>query len=191
MSQPDNKATVPQGAGAGDGQRMTIHTPGNHGALSPPRAGDRIKGQQDFAAGLLLVGLALAALWASSDLRLGTLRAMGPGMLPVSVAVMVGMAGVALMIAAIVTPGPALERWSWRGPAFVTLAILAFAMTVRTFGLAVAGPLCVVLSGFAGTDTRWRELAVFAVIMTALCIGLFRYLLNLPIPVLILPGLRI
>ena len=191
MSEPENgDPSRPAPAIAGS-ERITIQTPGNAGAMATPSRGGLIKGQQDFAAGLLLVGLALAALWASSDLRLGTLRAMGPGMLPVSVAVMVGLAGVALMIAAIVTPGPALERWSWRGPAFVTLAILAFAMTVRTFGLAVAGPLCVVLSGFAGTDTRWRELAIFAVVMTALCIGLFRYLLNLPIPVLILPGLRI
>jgi putative tricarboxylic transport membrane protein len=187
MAESDNRDSGAAPAGA---ERMTIHTPGNHAGLAPA-PGSLIKGQQDFAAGLLLVGLALAALWASSDLRLGTLRAMGPGMLPVSVAVMVGLAGVALVVASMTASGPALERWSWRGPAFVTLAILAFAMTVRTFGLAVAGPLCVVLSGFAGTDTRWKELAVFAVVMTALCIGLFRYLLNLPIPVLILPGLRI
>jgi hypothetical protein len=30
---------------------------------------------------------------------------------------------------------------------------------------------------------------VFALVMTAFCVGLFRYALSLPIPVLIVPGL--
>ena len=37
-------------------------------------------------------------------------------------------------------------------------------------------------------ESRPRELAIFAVVMTAFCVGLFRYLLSLPIPVLIIPG---
>ncbi len=40
----------------------------------------------------------------------------------------------------------------------------------------------------ASADTRPKELVVFAVAMTALCIGLFRYALGLPIPVLVVPG---
>ena len=44
------------------------------------------------------------------------------------------------------------------------------------------------MSGAASPETRPVELVVFAVVMTAFCIGLFRYALGLPIPVLILPG---
>ncbi len=55
-------------------------------------------------------------------------------------------------------------------------------------GLMVAGPLVVLISGFAEPELRWRELIIFMLIMNAFCIGLFRYALNLPIPLLILPG---
>jgi len=30
---------------------------------------------------------------------------------------------------------------------------------------------------------------VFALVITAFCVGLFRYVLHLPVPVLVLPGL--
>jgi ferredoxin-NADP reductase len=55
--------------------------------------------------------------------------------------------------------------------------------------LAVAGPLVVFVGGAAAPDFRWRELVVFAVVVTAGCVALFRYALGLPIPVLVVPGL--
>ena len=51
-----------------------------------------------------------------------------------------------------------------------------------SWGLVVAGPLAVIISSLADTDTRPAEIAVFAVVMTLLCGLLFKELLNLPIP---------
>lgn len=217
-----------------------------------------IRSPQDFAAGLLLIAIAAFALYASADLDAGSLAAIGPGMLPRSVAVLVGLFGVAIAVGAFRADGPGLERWSFRGPFFVLGAVLVFAGTIRGLwvdalgarlgltvvagaiawfaaprllpgiaskrspvgrmlvaiavasivlilassivppglswqvpipgGLIVAGPLVVLISGFADPELRWRELLIFLVIMNAFCIGLFRYLLNLPIPLLILPG---
>jgi hypothetical protein len=151
-----------------------------HGALRAPR---------DLAAGAALVVLAAIALWSTSDLDAGRLRAMGPGMLPRTLAFVVLGAGVIFVVAAFVKDGEPLGRWSLRGPLLVTLSILAFAATIRTTGLLVAGPLVVMIGGAAAPDARPRELLVFAVLLTALCIGLFRYALGLPIPVLRIPGL--
>jgi putative tricarboxylic transport membrane protein len=71
----------------------------------------------------------------------------------------------------------------------VTLGVVAFGLTIRSPGLLVAGPLVVLIGGAASPEVRPRELAVFAALVTAFCIGLFRYALGLPIPVLHLPGL--
>ena len=68
---------------------------------------------------------------------------------------------------------------------------LAFALTIRTVGLALAGPLVAMISGAASPETRWKQLLVFAIVVTALSIGLFRYVLNLPIPILIIPGVLV
>lgn len=155
----------------------------------PAHAGCRlIRGPQSFAAGLSLVALALFALWMNADLDQGRLGAMGPGMLPRAVAAFIGAIGVALIVAAVLKEGDRLERWYWRGPFFVCLALVAFALTIRTVGLAVAGPLVALISGAASPESSVRELVIFAVVMTAFCIALFKYALNLPIPVLVIPG---
>jgi hypothetical protein len=159
-------------------------------AVSPgaPERRGPIRAPQDFAAGLSLVALALFALWAGADLDQGRLGAMGPGMLPRAVAVLVGLVGVVLVVASCLAEGGALEGWSLRGPFFVCLGILAFAFTIRLVGLAVAGPLVALISGAASPETRIGEILVFAAVITAFCVGLFKYVLNLPIPVLIIPG---
>ncbi len=148
-----------------------------------------VRSPRDLLAGALLVALAALALRTTARLDAGTLRALGPGMLPRAVAAGVGAVGLAIVALSFVRRGPPLGRWPLRGPLFVSLGVVAFALTIRTVGLAVAGPLVVLVSGAASADTRPRELVVFALAMTALCVGLFRYALGLPIPVLVVPGL--
>jgi putative tricarboxylic transport membrane protein len=75
-----------------------------------------------------------------------------------------------------------------RGPLLITAGVVAFALTIRSPGLIVAGPLVCVVTGAAAPDVRPKELVVFGVVMTAFCVGLFRYALHLPIPILVLPG---
>jgi hypothetical protein len=148
-----------------------------------------VRSPRDLLAGACLLGLAVFALWAGARLESGTLRSMGPGMLPRAVAIGIGVVGLIEIVRSLVKDGPAIGRWPLRGPLFVCLAVLAFSFTIRTVGLALAGPLVVIVSGAASPETRPRELVVFALVMTAACIALFRYALSLPIPVLIVPGL--
>ena len=158
-------------------------------SVSPARRGRRVRAPQDLAAGASMIALALFALWASRDLGGGRLVAPGPGLLPRGVSVLIGLVGAGLVAASFVHRGEALARWSLRGPLFVTLGVVGFALTIRAPGLAVAGPLVAMVGGAASPETRFRENLLFAVGMTIVCIVLFRYLLHLPIPILVLPGL--
>jgi hypothetical protein len=148
----------------------------------------QVRGPQDLFAGASLVALAAFALWATSELESGSLRAMGPAMLPRMTAALVGVAGLALVALGLLKPGEPAAPPAWRGPLFVCLAVIGFALTIRSVGLVVAGPLVAIVSGAASAETRPRELVIFAVVITAFCVGLFRYALGLPIPILILPG---
>ena len=130
----------------------------------------------------MLIAIAAFALWQSSDLAAGSLGAMGPGMLPRALAVLLGALGIVLLVSALMQPGEELHRWSLRGMVFVFGAVVAFGLAVRPWGLAVAGPLAVIISGFASEETRWLETIVFGLVMTVFCIGLFKYALGLPIP---------
>jgi hypothetical protein len=57
-----------------------------------------IRGPQNFVAGLTLIALAAFAIWATGNLAQGTLRAMGPAMLPRWLAIGVGLCGLALVV---------------------------------------------------------------------------------------------
>lgn len=151
------------------------------GRLSPTP----LMGRQDVGAGLFLIAIALIAWAAGADLAPGTLRALGPGMLPKALAVLVGLLGVAILLGGLADPqDPPLQRWTLRAPLCVLGAVVLFALTIRTLGLAVAGPLCVVAGSFAASDAKPIETVIFAVILSAGCIVLFKTLLGLPIPIL-------
>jgi Tripartite tricarboxylate transporter TctB family len=154
--------------------------------------GFSFKSQQDAGGALFLVLMGALAFWLAYPLPLGSLRAMGPGMLPKSVAVIVMGLGLILLVQAVRASGPDLEKWNWRGVSFIVLGICLFGMAIRGFeigpvnvpslGLVVAGPVMVLVAGRADPETRWKELIIFAILMTLLCGLMFKYALGLPIP---------
>lgn len=142
-----------------------------------------VKSPQDLAGGLVLIALAALALWMSSGLAAGTMRNMGPGMVPRGIAGILAILGVILTVGAFITRGEQLSRWTLRGILFIVGAVVVFGLAIRPLGLAAAGPLVVTISGFASPETKWGETLAFGLVMTALCVGLFRFVLGLPIPV--------
>jgi len=158
---------------------------------SPAERRRVIRAPQNFVAGLALIAIALIALTATRELGSGRFYAVGPALLPRGIATLVGILGAGLVAGSLLKDGEPLGRWPLRGPLFVFLAVAAFALSIRTVGLALAGPLVVMVSGAASPETRPKELIVFAIVVTALSIGLFRYVLNLPIPILIIPGILV
>lgn len=139
--------------------------------------------RQDVLAGFFLIAVALFFLWQASPLPLGSVRAMGPGMLPVAVAVILGAGGLLLSVLSWIKGGAAMTRAHLRGLFFVLGGIVVFGLTIRTLGLIVAGPLSMIIASFATDEARPVEAVVFAAVMTAFCIALFKYALGLPIPV--------
>lgn len=152
-----------------------------------------IKSPQDFGAGIFLIIFAAIGYFGAMSLKFGQMRGIGPGLMPQVMALLLGAFGLLLVFWSFIHRGSLLERWAIRGPFFVLGAVLLFAATIRGFdfgalkmpalGLAVSGPLAVDVSAFADPDTRWSEVFTFAVVITLLCIGMFKFILKLPIPI--------
>lgn len=138
---------------------------------------------RDTAGGLFLLAVSVLALAGSWSLAFGRLSSIGPGLMPRSMALVVGAFGVALVVQGMSGLGDRLEAWSLRGILLVLGAVAFFALTIRPLGLAVAGPVAVVLASLADPATRLREVVPFALILTAACVVLFKLLLRQPIPV--------
>jgi len=154
----------------------------------------KIRGPQDFYGGLVLIVIALIALWAMSDLPGMTGISFGPGTAPRMAASLLIIVGAVVALTGLFMDGPPLGHFAVRGPAYVVAAILLFAVMIRGIGLEFFGipvrlpPLGLVPSTFAAfmvsimgsSEMRWVESLLAAAAMTAFCVGLFVFLLQLP-----------
>ncbi|MBS7543274.1 tripartite tricarboxylate transporter TctB family protein [Ancylobacter oerskovii] len=150
-----------------------------------------IRSPQNFVAGAFLIVAAAFVVWMLSGLSQGTLRTMGPAMVPRWTAVGIGLGGAVLVVLSFLKEGEALERWHLRGPIFVLASLVIFAATIRSVGFLVAAPLSMLTAGFGSREVRPLELVIFTVAMTVFCAVVFRVLLNQPLPMLVLPALSI
>lgn len=154
----------------------------------------KIRGPREFFGGLALVLVAALAFWASSNLPGQQGFAFGPGTAPRIFAGLLMFIGVVVALGGLFIKGAAIEGFAIRGPAFVILAILIFAATIRGirvdlagipirlpgFGMVFSTFVAFMISLFGSTEFRWVESLIAAVAMTAFCVVLFVYLLGLP-----------
>jgi putative tricarboxylic transport membrane protein len=167
------------------------------GAGSKPSGGGfhaSVRGPRDFYGGLVLILIALLAIWASADLPGQRGFSFGPGTSPRIFAGLLAAIGAVVALNGLLVKGPPLDRFAVRGPAYVLAAILIFAGMIRGVGLDFFGihftipPLGLIpstffafmISIFGSTEFRWVESLLAAIAMTAFCVGLFVYLLQLP-----------
>jgi putative tricarboxylic transport membrane protein len=139
-----------------------------------------VKGPQDFVGGLALVAIATFALWASSDLQGMHGFSFGAGTAPRMFAVLLLGLGLGVALGGLLVEGPHLATYAWRGPLFVSLSILSFAVTIRPFGLVVSAFITFMVSAMGTHETRWKETIIVGIALTAFCSFLFPYGLGLP-----------
>lgn len=166
-------------------------------AKSTPKGGGfqfKVRGPRDFYGGLALIALAIIAIMATADLPGQHGFAFGPGTAPRMFATLLAVVGALVAVTGLIFDGPKIESFAVRGPAYVLVAILVFAAMIRGVSLAPIGihltfpALGLVISTFAAfiisimgsTEMKWVESLIAAAAMTAFCVGLFVYLLQLP-----------
>src|SRR6266550_2905475 len=97
-----------------------------------------VRGPQDFVGGIALMAIALFALWASSDLQGMHGFSFGAGTAPRMFGFLLLGLGAAVTLVVVLTEGAHLAKYHWRGPLFVSLSILSFAVTIRPMGMIFA-----------------------------------------------------
>lgn len=152
----------------------------------PEQSGRRsiIRGPQDFVGGLALMLVALFAFWASSDLAGMRGFSFGPGTAPRLFAGLLFLLGAGVALTGVLQHGSPLQHFYYRGPLFVTAAILFFALAIRPAGLIVSGVLTFLIAAMGSPETRWAEAVIVGVLLTLFCAFLFPYALGLPFQLL-------
>jgi hypothetical protein len=142
----------------------------------------RPRAPQDYFGGIAMMGLALFALWASSDLQGMHGFSFGAGTAPRMFGVLLLLLGGAVAAIGLVTDGAELSIYHWRGPLFVMLAIVCFALSIRPLGLVVSGLASFLIAALGTHETRWGETLIVGICLTGACALLFPYVLGLPMP---------
>ena len=154
----------------------------------------KVRGPRDFYGGLALIALAIVALLASGELPGQQGFAFGPGTAPRIFGTLLAVTGAIIALTGLFMDGEPIEKFAVKGPAYVLFAILMFAFLIRgvdlrmigipftvpSFGLVVSTFAAFVISIMGSSEMKWVESLIAGVAMTAFCILLFVYLLQLP-----------
>jgi putative tricarboxylic transport membrane protein len=153
-------------------------------SVSPPPKGRgfsfSIRSPRDFWGGLVLVAVAILAIWASRELPGQRGFAFGPGTAPRLFAGLLVAFGTLVALSGLVSDGPRIDKYKIRGPVLVISAILGFAAMIRPLGLVIASFVTFIISILGSKESRMIEGTIAAAVMTAFCVLLFTYLLKLP-----------
>lgn len=142
-----------------------------------------IKGQREFHGGLALVALSLFAFWEARYLPGMSDGSFGPGTAPRLYAGLLLVLGAVICATGLLVRAPVREAFGWRGLLCIVAAIVAFALLVRTLGLAATSFLCFMIGSIASREIRILEALVAGVVISGFCALLFVTLLNLPLSI--------
>ena len=141
-----------------------------------------IRSAQDYVGGVVLMAVALFALWAGSDLQGMRGFSFGAGTAPRMFGGLLVALSAAIALTGLLADGPAMAHYAWRGPLFVVAAILFFALAIRPLGVVVTAFISFMIAATGSQETRWLEAAIVGACLTLGCAILFPYVLGLPMP---------
>lgn len=143
----------------------------------------RIRSPRDFWAGIAFIAIAAAFIWMASGYRYGTAQRMGPGFFPTYVAGFLGLLGVVIALRSFVIDGPAVDKFGFRELLLTLVAVALFGAALAYLGLVVAIVILVIVGALADSTSRPLETIALAVFLAVFSVGIFVYLLGLPLQV--------
>lgn len=139
---------------------------------------------QDVLFGAFLIAVAAAAMFVTRNLTVGTAADMGPGYMPLAVALIILGFGVFLIGRGLLA-GHAqdIEAVQIRPLLAILISVGVFALLAERAGLVVASLATILIAGLGGREFRIVESVLFACVLTACAVLLFVRVLALPIPI--------
>jgi len=140
-------------------------------------------------AGGTFVVLGLAFAIAGSQYDVGSALQMGSGYVPLVLGGLLAVLGLVIVVASFRGVDPTVanaERGPipWQRMGLLVAAVMFFGFTVSGLGLGPSLLVTTFVSALAGHGTRPGRAVVIAFGLTALCLGVFVFLLQLRLPIL-------
>ncbi len=140
---------------------------------------------RDLIGGVILIGVGLfAALYAGSAYSLGTVRQMGPGMVPTILGCVLAGLGLLIAVPAMFREAALSPPVEWRPLIMVALSVAAFALTIERLGLLPAVIIMTVLAAMADRKLGLVAAVLLGAALAALAVAIFIFGLSVPIRIL-------
>jgi hypothetical protein len=137
--------------------------------------------RKDFNAGLLYIAIGGFFGGFATNYPMGTAVRMGPAYFPTILGWILAILGAILLVRSFFAKNPEQPlRTHWRPLICIVGAAALFGYLVNVGGLVAASMVMMLVGAFGGFDFRWKEQLISAVVMTAMCVGIFVYGLGLP-----------
>ncbi len=139
---------------------------------------------KDFLSGAMFIAFGLIALYFGRHLAPGTTVRMGPGYVPHMLSYIMLVLGFIIAALALFYGGDPVEAPKWRPITMVTIGIVAFALLLESTGMFPALVALVFIASLGGDEFKLWEVAVNTVVLTVLCVLVFKVGLSMNIAVI-------
>jgi len=140
------------------------------------------RNNRDFWAGVFFILTGAAAMIISRDYPMGSALRMGPGYFPTVLGGIVVVFGIYVLIKGVINNEKVVGNWSLRALFILPAATWIFGVMMETVGFIPALFVLMYTSSIAGKEFKFLEVTIMAVVMVAVCTGVFIYGLGLPYP---------
>jgi len=142
----------------------------------------RIRSPKDFWAGLFFIAAAAGFMLLSRQYSMGNMHRMGPALFPTLVAALLAGLGLIITAKSFAIDGPPVPRFHARPILVGLIAISLFGVALQHFGLIAAVAVLVAVGAVASRESKPLEVAGLIVALIVFSVGVFAWLLGLPIP---------
>ncbi len=143
----------------------------------------RIRAPKDFWAGVMFCGFAAVAILAARGYSLGTAGKMGPGYFPLLLGLVLALLGLILIGRSLAIDGEAVPAIHVAPIAIIAGAVALFGVMIEPFGVVVSLAVLTLVTAWAGWEFHLFETVALAAFLIAFSIGVFVYLLGLPLAI--------
>ncbi len=139
---------------------------------------------KDFLSGVMFIAFGLTALYFGRNLAVGTTVRMGPGYVPHMLSYIMLVLGLIIAVLALYNGGDTVEAPKWKPITMVTIGIIAFGLLLETTGMFPALVALVFIASLGGDEFKLWEVLGNIVVLTFLCILVFKVGLSMNIAVI-------
>ena len=139
---------------------------------------------KDFWAGMMLLGIGVAAMFISRDYRFGSALRMGPGFFPTILGGILSAFGICIMAVGLRSGEKIQGSLSLRALVMLPLSLILFGILMQLAGFIPALVALVFVSAASGREFKFTEVLLLTIFLGALSVTLFVWGLGLPYPLI-------